>query len=102
MLGFLSGGLAPQHARAAPCWQAIRERRGLAWRGGLAPESAGRVARALRVGLRYPQLVALTAGLFVLDVLIPDVIPFVDEVLLGLVTLLLAGRKRRDKGAAPA
>ena len=46
--------------------------------------------------LRYPQLVALTAGLFVLDVLIPDALPFVDEILLGLVTLLLAGRKRRD------
>lgn len=46
--------------------------------------------------LRYPQLVGLTAGLFLLDVLIPDAIPFVDEVLLGLVTLLLAGRRRRE------
>ncbi len=47
-------------------------------------------------GLRFPRLVALTAGLFVLDLLIPDMIPFVDELLLGLVTLVLASvRKRR-------
>jgi hypothetical protein len=45
--------------------------------------------------LRYPQLVGILAALFVLDLLIPDVIPFVDEVLLGLGTLLLASLKRR-------
>ena len=45
--------------------------------------------------LRYPQLFLVTAGLFVLDLVIPDVIPFVDELLLGLGTLLLAGLKAR-------
>jgi hypothetical protein len=44
--------------------------------------------------LRFPQLFALTATLFVLDLLIPDLIPFVDELLLGLATLLLANWKR--------
>lgn len=44
--------------------------------------------------LRYPQLFLLTAGLFVLDLVIPDAIPFVDEILLGLATLLLAGRRK--------
>ena len=44
-----------------------------------------RVARRLR----FPQLFMLTAGLFVLDVLIPDLIPFLDEFVLGLATLLL-------------
>ena len=43
--------------------------------------------------LRYPQLFLVTAGLFVLDLVIPDVIPFADELLLGLGTLLLAGLK---------
>ena len=48
--------------------------------------------------LRYPQLFMLTAALFLLDVVIPDVIPFADEILLGLGTLLLAGlRKRKEQ-----
>jgi len=47
--------------------------------------------------LRYPQLFVFTAALFVLDLLIPDLIPFVDEILLGLATLLLAGWKRRKQ-----
>jgi hypothetical protein len=45
--------------------------------------------------LRYPQLFLVTAALFVLDLVIPDVIPFADELLLGLGTLLLAGLKSR-------
>jgi hypothetical protein len=45
--------------------------------------------------LRYPQLFMMTAGLFALDLAIPDLIPFADELLLGLGTLLLAGLKKR-------
>ncbi len=48
-------------------------------------------------GLRFPQLFLVFAGLFVVDVVIPDMVPFVDEILLGLATLLLASlRGRRD------
>lgn len=47
--------------------------------------------------LRFPQLFFLTAGLFLLDLLIPDLVPFVDEVLLGLLTLLL-GNLRGEQG----
>ena len=39
-------------------------------------------------GLRFPQLFLFTGALFFLDILIPDLIPFADEVLLGLITLL--------------
>jgi hypothetical protein len=46
-------------------------------------------------GLRFPQLFWLTAILFVLDLLIPDLVPFADEILLGLATLLLGNWKRR-------
>ena len=46
-------------------------------------------------GLRLPTLFLITAGVLVVDVLLPDPIPFVDEVLLGLVTLMLASWKRR-------
>ena len=45
-------------------------------------------------GLRFPTLFAITAALFVLDLLIPDVIPFVDEILLALGTLLLGSLRK--------
>jgi hypothetical protein len=50
-------------------------------------------------GLRFPKLLAITAALFVLDLIIPDMIPFADEILLGLLSLLLASLKKRDPGA---
>ncbi len=46
--------------------------------------------------LRFPQLFAFTATIFLLDLVIPDLIPFIDELLLGLATLLL-GMWRRDE-----
>ena len=45
--------------------------------------------------LRFPQLFAFTGTLFLLDMLIPDLIPFMDEMMLGLLTLLL-GMWRRE------
>jgi hypothetical protein len=52
-------------------------------------------------GLRFPRLLAVTAALFVLDLLIPDMIPFADEILLGLLSLLLASLKKRGPGGPP-
>lgn len=46
--------------------------------------------------LRYPTLFKVAAGLFLLTLVVPDPIPFVDEILLGLGTLLLANWKNRD------
>ncbi len=51
--------------------------------------------------LRYPTLFKLTAGLFVLTLFIPDPIPFVDELVLGFGTLLLANWKSRNTATAP-
>ena len=45
--------------------------------------------------LRYPTLFKITAGLFVVTLFLPDPVPFVDEILFGLGTLLLANWKRR-------
>lgn len=47
--------------------------------------------------LSYPRLFALTAALFLVDLAVPDLIPFVDELLLGLGTLLLANLRGRKK-----
>jgi hypothetical protein len=50
-------------------------------------------------GLRFPTMFILTALLFGLNLLIPDVIPLADEILMGLVALLFASlRKKPEKG----
>jgi hypothetical protein len=54
-------------------------------------------------GLRFPTLFGLVGGLFLLDLVIPDLIPFADEILLALGTLLLASlRRRRGRAAQPS
>ena len=44
---------------------------------------------------RFPTLLLLTGGLFAADLLVPDFIPFIDELLLGLATLVLSRWKDR-------
>jgi hypothetical protein len=46
-------------------------------------------------------LVALFAVLFVVDLLVPDPLPFVDELILAVTTIILARRRGRtpDRGA---
>jgi hypothetical protein len=51
--------------------------------------------------LRFRNLFLVTASIFLVDVLVPDLIPFVDELLFGALTLLFAAWKR-DKQAVPA
>lgn len=45
---------------------------------------------------RFPTLFALVAGLFVLNVLVPDPLPFIDEIAMGLGSMLLASWKNRN------
>lgn len=45
--------------------------------------------------LRFPTLFGVVAVLFVLDFITPDLIPFADEILLGLSTAVLAAWKKR-------
>jgi len=49
--------------------------------------------------LRFPWLLAVTATLFVTTLVVPDPLPFVDEILLGLGTLLFANIKQRRGGS---
>lgn len=50
--------------------------------------------------LRFPWLFALTALVFVANLFVPDALPFADEILIGLVTVLLGSLRRR--GNPPA
>jgi hypothetical protein len=51
--------------------------------------------------LRFPRLFALTAALFALDFVLPDPLPFLDEIVLGLTTALLASLRRRKPRGIP-
>lgn len=45
--------------------------------------------------LSFPRLFVLAASLWALDMVIPDFIPFIDELMLGIGTLLLASFRKR-------
>ena len=51
--------------------------------------------------LRFPQLFLLTAAIFVINVIVPDPIPFVDEILLALATRLLGSWKKQRDARSP-
>ncbi len=45
--------------------------------------------------LKYPWLFLLLAGLFLADLIVPDLLPFIDEAMLGLLTVLVGAWKTR-------
>ena len=65
---------------------------------------AGVVGFASR--LRFPWLLALTLAILAVDLFVPDLIPFVDEILLSLAALVLAAlrkpRPTRPEAGKPA
>ncbi len=47
------------------------------------------------MNLRFPGLFALLAAVFLVDLVVPDFIPFVDEIILALLTMLFGLWKDR-------
>ena len=54
--------------------------------------------------LRFPVLLLVAIVLFVVNIFVPDALPFVDEILLALIAAILARLKRRpgQTGRTPA
>jgi len=48
--------------------------------------------------LRFPYLFVLTAALFVLNLFVPDALPMADELIMGLVAVLLGSLRKRSSG----
>jgi hypothetical protein len=61
-----------------------------------ATETAGGLVGRVLGRLRFPQLFAVLAGLLLLDLLLPDPIPFLDEVVLAVFTMLVGLWRQRD------
>jgi hypothetical protein len=49
--------------------------------------------------LRFPVLAAVTAALFLFDLVLPDALPFADEIVLGFAAVLLGTWRKRRAGA---
>jgi Family of unknown function (DUF6116) len=64
------------------------------------PAAQGLIERFLS-RLERPLLFKLAAGLFLISLFVPDPIPFLDELLFGIVTLLLTRQKAIDAPPAP-
>jgi Family of unknown function (DUF6116) len=52
-------------------------------------------------GIRYPWLFAILAGLLAIDLVVPDPVPLLDEVVLGVLTFLAASWRIRRDGDDP-
>ena len=61
-------------------------------RGGLAGAFLKWASR-----LRFPYIFLLLSGLFILNLFIPDVIPMVDEIIMGLAAVLLASLRKKPE-----
>ena len=60
----------------------------------------GKFIARFAAGLRFPTLFKIVAALFLIDFFVPDLIPFYDEILLALGTLLLGSLRKRRPGPA--
>ena len=47
--------------------------------------------------LKFPWLVLITLVLFTVNLFVPDALPFVDEILLGLVAVILGRMKKSSR-----
>jgi len=52
-------------------------------------------------GIRYPWLFAILAGLFAIDLVVPDPVPLLDEVVLAVLTFLVASWRTRQDDERP-
>ncbi len=61
-----------------------------------------RVVEKLIPGVRYPWLLVILVGLFTVDLIVPDPVPLLDEILLAVLTVVAASwRTRRDEDRQP-
>ena len=67
----------------------------------IAPNRVSAIGRLLQhLNLRFPALFLLLGGLTLIDVVVPDMIPFIDEIGLALLTMLFGmWKNRKDKTA---
>jgi len=64
------------------------------------PSPVSSLVQQIASRFRYPQLFFATLILFLVDLVVPDFIPFADEILLGLLTVILGSLRPERSGGA--
>ena len=57
----------------------------------------GRLITRMTAGMRFPTLFLVVGGLFLLDLVVPDLIPFYDEILMAMLTVLIGSIRKRGR-----
>jgi hypothetical protein len=57
----------------------------------------GKLITRLTAGMRFPTLFLIVGGLFLLNLVVPDLIPFYDEILMAMLTVLIASIRKRGR-----
>jgi hypothetical protein len=57
----------------------------------------GNLITRLTAGMRFPTLFLIVGGLFLLNLVVPDLIPFYDEILMAMLTVLIASIRKRGR-----
>ncbi len=66
------------------------------------PEEREGFIRRFVSRLSFPKVFLLLSGLFLLDLVVPDLIPFLDEIFLGTLTVLFGmWRERKSARSGP-
>ena len=52
--------------------------------------------------MRFPTLFLIVGGLFLVNLVVPDLIPFYDEILMAMLTVLIASIRKRGRTLDPA
>ena len=54
----------------------------------------GNLVTRLTAGMRFPTLFLIIGGLFLVDLVIPDLIPFYDEILMAMLAVVIASIRK--------
>ena len=62
----------------------------------------GKLVARVTAGMRFPTLFLIVGGLFLLNLVVPDLIPFYDEILMAMLTVLIGSIRKRGRTLDPA
>ena len=62
----------------------------------------GNVITRLTAGMRFPTMFLIVGGLFLVNLVVPDLIPFYDEILMAMITVLIASIRKPGHTLDPA
>jgi len=57
----------------------------------------GNLVTRLTAGMRFPTVFLIVGGLFLINLVVPDLIPFYDEILMAMLTVLIASIRKRGR-----